>query len=50
MNCLPIPVSLMQRMIAFLVPGRFGRIELDVQDGRIVGYRFVEAGKVDQAA
>lgn len=48
-NAVPIPASLWQRIVAFLVPGRYGRIELDVVDGRVVGYRFMESGKVEVA-
>ncbi len=39
---LPIPRSIYLRIVAFLVRGRFGRIELDVVDGRIVQMRVVE--------
>jgi hypothetical protein len=47
-----IPASLWLRIVAFVTPGTFGRIELDVVDGRIVQLRLVEtvkAGKGEDA-
>lgn len=49
MTGLPIPPSLWDRILAFLVPGRYGRIELDVVNGKVVSWRFVESGKADAA-
>jgi hypothetical protein len=43
---LPVPQSVWLRIVAFLVPGRYGRIELDVSDGRVIACRFVESFRV----
>lgn len=42
----PVPQSLWLRIVAFLVPGNYGRVELDVKDGRIVSCRIIETIKV----
>lgn len=46
MKSLPLPPSLWERLIAFLVKGRHGRVELDVADGNIVNVRFIETVRV----
>lgn len=43
---LPLPQSLWLRIVAFLVPGNFGRVELDVANGKIVSCRIIETIKV----
>lgn len=43
---LPVPQKLWLRLVGFLVAGRFGRIELDIVDGRIVSGRIIESIKV----
>ena len=48
MNKLPIPASLWARLAEFIVPGRFGRIEIDVIDGKVVAMRLVESVKPTQ--
>lgn len=45
MKELPIPPSLWKKLCEFAVPGRHGRIELDVRDGRVVGMRLIESVK-----
>lgn len=40
-----IPASLWLRIVAFVTPGTYGRIELDVIDGKIVQLRLVETVK-----
>lgn len=42
----PVPQSLWLRIVAFLVPGNYGRVELDVKNGRVVACRIVETIKV----
>lgn len=49
MNKLPqIPPSLWKRLFEFLSPGRHGKIELDVRDGRVVGMRLLESVRPDE--
>lgn len=47
-----LPQIVWERLVAFIVPGRYGRVEVDVVDGRVVAVRFVESIKVceDRAA
>lgn len=45
-NTPPFPQSLWLRLVAFLVPGNYGKIEMDVQNGRIVSCRILETIKV----
>lgn len=48
---MPIPPDLWRRLCEFVTPGRHGRVELDVKDGRVVGMRLLEsvrAGKDDE--
>jgi hypothetical protein len=42
---LPIPANILTRLLLFLTPGAFGRIELDVQNGRVVQCRVIEVVK-----
>lgn len=42
----PLPSTLALRVLAFLTPGTFGRIELDVANGRVVSCRITETIKV----
>lgn len=42
----PLPQSLWLRIVAFLVPGNYGRVELDVSNGRVVSCRIIETIKV----
>ena len=42
---LPIPANIATRILLFLVPDKYGRIELDVQAGRIVQCRVIEVVK-----
>lgn len=43
-RCLPLTVT--GRIVDFLEPGRYGRIELDVVDGRVVALRVHETFKI----
>lgn len=45
MRQLPIPASFWERLLRFIQPGTFGRIEMDVVDGKIVQLRLVETVK-----
>lgn len=41
-----IPQALLDRLLVFLEPGRWGKIELDIVNGKIVGCRLIESIKV----
>jgi hypothetical protein len=43
----PLPAALCARLKAFLQDGKSGEIVLHVKDGRILGYRLTEVGRVD---
>lgn len=45
MKQLPIPASFWERLLRFIQPGTYGRIEMDVVDGRVVQLRLVETVK-----
>lgn len=47
----PIPPEFWERICRFLAADarRYGRIELDVADGRVVALRFTETVKLSQA-
>ena len=45
MKELPIPPSLWVRIVEFLEAGRYGRIQLNVQRGRVVSVEFLETVK-----
>jgi hypothetical protein len=45
MTRLPIPPSYWERLTEFLVTGRYGRVEFDVIDGKVVHMRLVESVK-----
>ncbi len=44
---LPIPAKVWSRMLAFLVAGKTGRIELYVHDGRIRKCEIVDSFRID---
>lgn len=39
----PVPPSLWKKLCEFTQPGRHGKIELDVKDGKVVGMRLLES-------
>lgn len=41
-----IPRAVLEKIAAWLVKGRYGKIELDVADGQIVNIRFTESVRV----
>lgn len=43
---MPIPPQVWERIRQFISAGRYGRVELDIIDGRVVNVRFVETIKV----
>ena len=45
---MPIPPSLWKKLCEFVQPGRHGRVELDVRDGKVVGMRLLESVKPDE--
>lgn len=45
MKQLPIPPNIWDRIAAFLVPGKHGRVEIDVIDGKVVQLRLIESVK-----
>ena len=42
---LPAPIA--RRLAEFAAARKTGRFELDVKDGRVIGWRIVESGRVD---
>ena len=49
MNKLPIPASLWARIVEFLEAGRYGRIQLNVQRGKVVSVEFLETVKPNES-
>lgn len=45
---LPVPQSLWVRLVGFLVAGNYGRIEMDVIDGRVVACRITQTIRVHE--
>lgn len=43
---MPIPPHVWERIRQFISAGRYGRVELDITDGRVTNVRFVETIRV----
>lgn len=50
MTKFPLPAAVWDRIVAFLLAGKTGRIELYVHDGRVRKCEIVESFRVDDAA
>lgn len=50
MTKLPIPPSLWQRILDFMLAGRTGRIEIDVKEGRVQRVTIAESWRAGASA
>lgn len=49
MTCdLPAPVA--RRLAEFCASTKTGTMQLDIKDGRIIGWKLTEAGRIDKSA